>query len=123
MTDNDTTVAELKRAMADFVRSREWEKYHRPKNLAMSIAVEAGELLELFQWHDHDECDALLQRAEDRGRVADEMADLLAFILALANATGIDLASSYAAKMEKNCRKYPVEKVRGNYVRPRRNDA
>lgn len=119
MTDQDTTLQQLKNAVADFVRRREWEKYHRPKNLAMSIAVEAAELLELFQWHDHDECEAFLREDENKRMVADEMSDLLAFLLALAHVTGIDLSSSFGSKMERNDRKYPADKVRGFYARPR----
>ena len=118
MNDRDTTVEQLKRRMAEFVTRRDWQKYHRPKNLAMSLAVEAGELMEHFQWLDDEQALALLADADTRRRVADEMADVLAFLLSLANATGIDLAAAFAAKMDANENKYPADEVRGNYRRP-----
>ena len=120
MKDAETTVQQLKQRMAGFVAERQWDKYHRPKNLAMSLAVEAAELMEHFQWLDHDEADALLREAGNRREVGDEMADILAFLLSLANATGIDLSEAFEAKMLRNESKYPAEEVRGHYRRPRR---
>ncbi len=120
LTDLTTTLAELKRRMAGFVRRRQWQKFHRPKNLAMSLAIEAGELMEHFQWLDHGEVDALLARPAARRRVADELADVLAFLLSLANAAGIDLADSFARKMARNERKYPASRFRGRYRRPKK---
>lgn len=119
-TDSNTTVSDLKQVMAAFVRQRDWEKYHRPKNLAMSLAVETAELMEHFQWTDHAEAEALLAAEGDRGEIADEMADVLSFLLSLANATGIDLAGSFCRKMARNERKYPADEVRGYYRRPRK---
>ena len=120
MQDNQTTIRDLKTRMADFVRRRKWEKYHRPKNLAMSLAVEAGELMEHFQWLDHEEVDALLSDPAQKERVADEMADVLAFLVSLANAADIDLADHFERKMAKNESKYPVDSVLGTYKRPER---
>ena len=119
LSDETTTIGELRRRVAAFVAEREWEKYHRPKNLAMSLAVEAAELMEHFQWLDHDESDALLADPAVRREVADEMADIMAFLLSLANATGIDLAGAMVSKMGKNEKKYPADEVRGNYRRPK----
>ena len=119
-TDQTTTMAQLRRQMAEFVAARAWGKYHRPKNLAMSLAIEAAELMEHFQWLDHAAADMLLKQPACRREVADEMADVLAFLLSLANATGIDLADAFGRKMAKNERKYPAAKVRGHYERPRR---
>ncbi|MEI6970085.1 MAG: nucleotide pyrophosphohydrolase [bacterium] len=122
MKDTTTTVQDLKKMAAAFVGEREWGKYHRPKNLAMSIAIEAGELMELFQWLDQNESDVLLSNARSRKMVADEMADVLAFLLSLSNATGIDLAASFESKMAHNARKYPVAEVRGHYKRPKKRE-
>jgi NTP pyrophosphatase (non-canonical NTP hydrolase) len=119
MNDNDTTVAELRRRLAQWVAAREWGKFHRPKNLAMSIAVEAAELMEHFQWLTHDEADELLRDEAVRREVADEMADVLSFLLSLANATNIDLAAAFEAKMARNELKYPADRVRGQYRKPR----
>jgi NTP pyrophosphatase (non-canonical NTP hydrolase) len=84
----------------------------------MSLAVEAGELMEHFQWLDHAQADALLDDPEARAEIGDEMADVLAFLLSLANATGIDLADAFARKLAKNEEKYPADEVRGHYQRP-----
>ena len=119
-TDRSTTVAELRRMMNAFVRARLWRKYHQPKNLAMSLAVEAAELMEHFQWLTPREARALLAKPTARKNIADEMADVLAFLLSLANATGIDLSAAFVAKMAANERKYPAHLCRGNYRRPKR---
>jgi dCTP diphosphatase len=118
MTDDSTTLADLKQRMAAFVAAREWQKYHRPKNLAMSLAIEAAELMEHFQWLTPEEADAALADPATREQVGDEMSDVLAFLLSLANCTGIDLAAAFEAKMLKNEQKYPPDLVRGNYRRP-----
>ena len=120
MSDEKTTLSQLKQRMADFVAERQWGKYHRPKNLAMSLAIETAELMEHFQWLDHDEVDALLADENVRAEVAEEVADILAFLLSLANCLELDLASGFEAKMTKNEAKYPAADVRGNYRRPER---
>ena len=122
MNDNDTTVAELRRRLAQWVAAREWEKYHRPKNLAMSIAIEAAELMEHFQWLTHAEADELLRDEAVRQEVANEMADVLSYLLSLSNATGIDLAAAFEAKMARNELKYPADRTRGHYRKPRPGD-
>ena len=108
----------LKRMIAGFIREREWEKYHRPKDLAMSVAIEAGELMEHFQWKTYAECDDLMRRPRSRRKVADEMADVLAFLLSMAWAAKIDLSASLKRKVAMNRKKYPVRKYRGRYRRP-----
>jgi len=113
--DNTMSVGELRRLMAEFVTERDWQQFHRPKNLAMSLAIEAGELMEHFQWLDHEQSDAALADPGTRREIADEMADVLSFLLSLANATGIDLSQAFADKLESNRRKYPAEEVRGDY--------
>ncbi|MGD0091310.1 MAG: nucleotide pyrophosphohydrolase [Planctomycetota bacterium] len=120
MNDSDTTVAELKALIGDFVAARQWQKYHRPKNLAMSIAIEAAELMEHFQWEGEGEAEKLASEAETRDEVAAEMADVLAYLLSLANATGIDLAASFQQKMRRNEIKYPADAMIGQYRRPKK---
>ncbi|MCG3180021.1 MAG: hypothetical protein BIFFINMI_02375 [Phycisphaerae bacterium] len=122
MADNVTTVADLREAMARFVADREWEKYHRPKNLAMSLAVEVAELVEHFQWLDHEQTDAALADPRVREQVEDEMADILAFLLSLTNAISSDLSTAFIRKLAKNEVKYPADQVRGDYRRPPRTD-
>lgn len=108
--DEKTTVADLRKAMNDFVIERNWSKFHTPKNLAGSVSIEASELLELFQWMTTDEAkDRAMNDDEFRTKISDEMADVLLYLLSLANALHIDVASSTFKKIEKNKIKYPVE--------------
>jgi NTP pyrophosphatase (non-canonical NTP hydrolase) len=118
-TDRSTTVADLRAIMDAFVRARLWKKYHQPKNLAMSLAVEAAELMEHFQWLTPRQSRALVEKPASRKEIADEMSDVLAFLLSLANATGIDLSAAFVAKMAANERKYPAQLCRGDYRKPR----
>ncbi|BCR05244.1 NTP pyrophosphohydrolase [Desulfuromonas versatilis] len=111
MTDAQTTLQELKERMAQFVRERDWEQYHTPKNLSMSIAIEAAELMEHFQWLTVEQSKNLSPEAlQDIG---EELADIVIYSLSLSNFLGLDLSEVVLAKMEKNIRKYPKDKVRG----------
>ena len=109
MTDQETRVADLKTAIAAFTSARHWERFFSPKNLAMSIAIEAAELMEVFQWVDNAEASTLAQAGSHRDRMADELADVLIYCLTLANALDLDVSTSIARKMDANRRKYPVE--------------
>ena len=94
-----------------FRDDRDWLQFHDPKSLAVSISIEAAELLELFQWHDADQ--ARRYAAENRERVSEELADVAIYLFELADVAGIDLSQAIAAKLEKNALKYPVDKSRG----------
>lgn len=94
-----------------FRDERDWKQFHDPKNLAVSISIEAAELLELFQWKTGDE--ATRYATQNKDRVAEEMADVAIYLLELADVAGIDLTRAIEAKLEKNAAKYPVEKARG----------
>ena len=118
-SDQMVTIETLKQMMRDFVRERDWEKYHTPKNLAASISVEAAELLELFQWLTPEESTHKpINDQRFRQAVGEEIADVLMYLISLANSLNLDLASTIAAKMAKNRLKYPPEKFRGNYEKP-----
>lgn len=118
MTDDSTPVADLRRIVAEFVAARQWERYHDAKNLAMSIAIEAAELMEHFQWVRSEELPALLAEGARRDAIVDEVADVTCYVLALANALKIDISSALTAKIAKNEEKYPVERFRGRYFKP-----
>jgi NTP pyrophosphatase (non-canonical NTP hydrolase) len=118
MTDASTCVAELRKLIADFIAARDWQRYHDAKNLAMSVAIEAGELMEHFQWTRNDELAALLAQPDERDKIADELADIACYLLSLANVLDIDLSAAVQAKVAKNCDKYPVGRFRGQYFRP-----
>lgn len=93
-----------------FVDERAWDAFHTPKDLALSVAVEAGELLEVFQWRD-PAAGALTE--EDRRRIAEETADVVTYCMLLADKAGFDLLEAVAAKLAANRAKYPADKARG----------
>ena len=115
MADAATTVAELKRAMAEFVQARDWEQFHSPKNLSMSLAVEAAELMEHFLWMENAESQIGKFDAAGRRAIGEEMADVACLLLAMSNATGIDLSEAISAKLVRNAEKYPAERYRSRY--------
>lgn len=115
MSDQETTIAELRQIVAEFVDDRDWQQFHSPKNLAMSLAIEAAELMEHFQWVTVEASRAVREDAGKRGEVSEELADVLCYALALANEMGIDVSDSVRRKMEKNARKYPAAEYRGRY--------
>ncbi|AYH44173.1 nucleotide pyrophosphohydrolase [Azoarcus sp. DN11] len=105
------SLGELRDAMRAFARERDWERFHTPKNLAMALAGEAGEVIEHFQWLSGEESVALPQAT--RGEVSLELADVLLYLVRLADVLDIDLADAARRKMQINAERYPVEKARG----------
>jgi len=98
----------------EFVRQREWDRFHTPKNLAMALAGEAGELLELFQWLTPEESEKLAQDPAKAKALRHELADIFFYLLRLADRFEIDLESAVWEKLEENARRYPVELSKGN---------
>ena len=115
MVDKKTTISEMIDAVSAFEKERDWQKYHSPKNLAMGIAIEAGELMEHFQWLSEQESRELANDADAKHAIGEEMADVLAYLLNMADVMGIDLSDAFFAKMKRNAEKYPVESYRGRY--------
>ncbi|MEO0529240.1 MAG: nucleotide pyrophosphohydrolase [Planctomycetota bacterium] len=111
--DDATTVAELRQLVEDFVTEREWSKYHSPKNLAMSIAIEAAELMEHFQWLTPAEAEALVADPAKQAAAGEELADVVGYCFAMAGALSVDLSQTVRAKMVRNHEKYPAEVFRG----------
>lgn len=95
----------------EFNRQRDWEQYHSPKNLAMALAVETAELVEHFQWLSQAESRNL--PAEKLEAVKEEIADILIYLLNLADKTGVDVLAAAQAKLAKNESRYPAARVRG----------
>lgn len=118
MPDETDTIAEVRRVVADFVAERDWQPYHDAKNLSTSIAIEAAELMEHFQWIRSEEVPAVLANEARRAEIIEEVADVTCYVLALANAIGFDLSSAVRGKVAKNAAKYPVERFRGRYIKP-----
>jgi dCTP diphosphatase len=108
-SDETTTINELRTAVADFVRNRNWESFHTPKNLAMSIAIEAAELMEHFQWLNGTESGQNISDSEEKFQVGDELADILIYCLAFANRAEIDISQAITNKMSRNEQRYPGE--------------
>ena len=102
----------LRSALRKFAAERDWDQFHFPKNLAIALSVEAAELLEHFQWLPDRESAAL--PPEKRARVQEELADVLLYLIRLADKLDIDLARAAVDKMAVNAKKYPVRKARGN---------
>lgn len=111
----DKTVQELSEAVRDFVEERSWGKYHNPKDIAISIAIEAGELLELFQWKSETDSSNLVSDPARMANVKDELADVLIYCFSLANKLNVDVSEVMLAKIGKNRSKYPIEKIKGSY--------
>ena len=113
LSDSTSTVEDLKRRILAFVRERDWEQFHAPKNLSMALAAEAGELMEHFLWSSTEESKTLVQDPAKRAKIAEELADVVIYAIVFANVSGLDISASIEAKMAANAAKYPVEKARG----------
>ena len=118
VSDSSTTLAELRQIVRHFVDERDWRQFHSPKNLSMSLAIEAAELMEHFQWIDAAESRRVGENAEKLADVRDELADVLCYLFAIANELDIDLSDAMRDKMVKNAAKYPAEQSRGRYDPP-----
>ncbi len=116
MADQSTTLAEMRAWLARFVAEREWQSYHDPKNLAMSVAIEAAELMEHFQWVRSDELATLASDPARREAIGEEIADVACYLLSLCNAMQLDLSDAVKRKIAKNATKYPIEKFKGRYT-------
>lgn len=113
--DSTTPIATLRAALKQFVAERAWEPFHSPKNLAMSVAIEAAELMEHVQWLSAEESWQLATDQSRKAALAEEIADVCCYLLGLVNVLDIDLTQSVLMKLEKNRRKYPVDQFRGRY--------
>ena len=115
MNDSSTTVADLRQMVGEFVSERSWEKFHSPKNISMAMSIEAAELMEHFQWITIDESCQMKSDIEKRAAIGEELADVLCYGLAMANALRIDVSETMRSKMVKNREKYPVERYLGKF--------
>jgi dCTP diphosphatase len=115
MADATTTVADLRERFRRFVAEREWEPFHSPKNLVMGLSVEVAELTEHYLWMDAEASRKVTDDPAKRVEVADEIADVACYLLALCNTLDLDLSDSILAKLVKTEKKYPADKCRGKY--------
>ncbi|MBD3182529.1 nucleotide pyrophosphohydrolase [Candidatus Poribacteria bacterium] len=111
MDDDKTNLEELKKEIREFVEERNWIKYHHPKELAVSIAIEVGELLEIFQWDDKADIQQIKNDKETMKRIKSELADITMYILSFANQLDIDITDSVLQKLKQNRIKYEKNMV------------
>jgi NTP pyrophosphatase (non-canonical NTP hydrolase) len=109
---NSTPLHDLAMRLREFTAARDWEQFHTPKNLATALVAEAGELAAEFQWLTAAQSNA--PDAEQLARIRAEAADVLIYLVRLADKLGIDLLAAATTKIDENERRYPVEKVRGS---------
>ena len=113
----DDSLSRLQAEAITFRDAREWAQFHRPKDLVLGLMAEAGELAEVLLWKPEAELEGLRQDKALRSRLGEEMADILIYLLYLAEESGLDLAAVLRAKLEVNAAKYPVEKARGSALK------
>jgi NTP pyrophosphatase (non-canonical NTP hydrolase) len=104
---------ELKKIVLKFIEDRDWSQFHNPKDLAISLNLEAAEVLEHFQWKTEDEIKKYIKT--NKRDISDELADVLYWIILIANNLNIDLMKAFKSKMKENTKKYPVEKSKGSH--------
>ena len=111
----DTGLEKLIEQIRAFNKERDWEKFHSPKNLAMALNVEVSEIAEHFQWLKEEESKNL--PPEKLAEIKDEIGDVMIFLLGLSDKLNIDVLDAAAEKLEKNKKKYPIEKAKGNSLK------
>jgi dCTP diphosphatase len=111
-------LAPLVEELRAFVAERDWKQFHDPKNLAMLLASEAGELLAEYRWVPNAQADAFSHEPEARQRIANEIGDVGIALLLLCDRAGIDVETAMREKLARNCERYPVEQAKGRATRP-----
>jgi NTP pyrophosphatase (non-canonical NTP hydrolase) len=111
--DSDTSIQDLKKKVKAFCDVRDWDQFHDAKELAIALSIEASELLEHFRWKTREEVKSTLG-SKKREDVEDEMADILYFLIRIAQMNNVDLSDALERKMKKNDKKYPIEKAKGS---------
>lgn len=112
--DSKTNIHELKEKIKKFCEDRDWDQYHDAKELAIGVITEAGELLDHFRFKTQKQMEDMFKNPEKKSEISDEMADVLYFLLRLAQRYDIDLTTALNKKIEKNEKRYPVEKIKGS---------
>ena len=112
--DNQITLEQLKQQIQEFCEARDWDQFHNPKDLAIGISTESAELLEHFRFKSDDEIKEMISNTQKRNEISEEMADILFFLLRMAQMYDFDLSTALNDKMTKNEVNYPVEKAKGS---------
>lgn len=112
INDSKTTIESLKKAVDTFVKERDWQQFHSPKNLSMAIAIEAAELMEEFRFISSEESIEAVKNHKEK--ISHEVADVIIAALSFCNLYEIDLATAVQTKLKQNIEKYPIEKAKGS---------
>ena len=115
MSDKNTTIQEIKSLIDSFADERDWQQFHSPKNLSMSISIESAELMELFQWLSLEDAKKVMESGKTRNDAIDEIADVLIYAFAFCVRNNIDISNAIKQKMKKNIKKNPKEEFRGRF--------
>jgi NTP pyrophosphatase (non-canonical NTP hydrolase) len=115
MAEDIRDLSDLRSRLRAFVAERDWEQFHSPKNLSMALAVEAAELVEIFQWL--SEAESAEPDAARLARVEAELADILIYLVRIADRLDVDLLQAVSRKLRENARRYPAERVRGRALK------
>ena len=110
-----TKLEELSKRIVDFRNARDWKQFHNPKDLALSLVLEAAEVMEHFQWKNAEEMEKYVKTNKED--IADELADVLYWVLLMSHDLEIDVLEALERKQKKNEDKYPVEKAKGSHVK------
>ena len=111
--DSQTTIKELKEKIKKFSMDREWQQYHNAKDLSIGVITESSELLEHFRFKSEIEIEEMFKDSAKRQEIEEEVADVLFFLFELADKYEIDISKAFYGKLEKNEKRYPIEKVKG----------
>ena len=106
-------IIDFQKQLLDFADERDWDQFHNPKNLAMALSVEASELVEIFQWLTPEQAKVVMSSSESE-HVKEEMADIMIYLIRMADKLNVDLEKAVADKIVKNAEKYPIKLARGN---------
>ena len=112
--EDEQKLKELREKIKQFCGEREWDQFHNAKDLVVGLVVEAGELLEHFQWKNKEQVEEMFSNPKKREDMEDEMADVLYYLIRLSQKYNIDLNKALERKIDKNIEKYPVEKAKGS---------
>ncbi len=113
MADDKKTILQIKKKIKTFIKERDWEKFHSPKNLSMSLAIEASELMEIFQWLTTEEANVDQLTKNQKKRIEEEIADIGIYLFDLCNVLNIDVSCAIENKLKLNRCKYPVKLAKG----------
>ncbi len=106
-------LSDLSKQIVSFRDARDWKQFHNPKDMTLSLMLEAAELMEHFQWKNMEEMEKHIE--SQRSQIGDELADVFYWVLLMSHDFGIDIGQALLSKIEKNTKKYPIDKARGNH--------